>query len=104
MFSIQVIFHVVCYSNVTGLKQEHPTPFLIVDDNLSDMTSETSQCSWDTAAQVNVDLASEASFRKSTVKKQTAVQILNRQERKGGKGITYIQELLEFYKLCVIVF
>lgn len=45
------------------------TPFLIVDDGLSDMTSETYESSWDTTAQVKVDLASEASFRKNTVKK-----------------------------------
>ena len=69
MFSIQVIFLVVCYGNVTGLKQKHPTSFLIADDSLSDMTSEASECSWDTAAQVSVDIASEASFRKNTVKK-----------------------------------
>lgn len=69
MFSIQVIFLVVCYSSVTGLNQKHSTPFLIVDDGLSDMTSETCESSWDTAVQVKVDLASEASFRKNTVKK-----------------------------------
>lgn len=69
MFSIQVIFLVVSYGNVTVLKQKHPTPFLIVDDSLSDMTSEICECCWDTAAQVNVDVASGASFRKNTFKK-----------------------------------
>jgi len=36
---------------------------------LLDTTSETSECSKDTKAEVNIDFTSEASFRKNTAKK-----------------------------------
>lgn len=67
-FSIQIIFLVFCDGNVTRLKWKHSTPFLIVHGSLLDTTSETSECSGDTAAQVNADFASEASFRKTQLR------------------------------------
>lgn len=69
MFTIQVIFLLVCHCNVTGLKQKSPTLFLVFYKSLSHATSVTSKCSWDITIQVNVDLASEASFSKNIVKK-----------------------------------